>query len=630
MAEFADRYDVGSLESTERRLSDLDLVRRLIRVYMMRHKPLVLVVAVLIVAKMAATLAGPYIYKVAIDFFIRENPTAGGRWLADLMESLAAALSGSPRPGVGAVLAVAASMYVLVALTLWAVTSLQTYYIDKLGQTIIADIRSDFFRHLEDLSQRFFEHGNTGRLVSRVTNDAEALKKLMSTGIIGLAADCVLAVAIVATMLLLDLQLTLIALMIAPLLMVVSRVFQGVIRRAWRVARLRVASLTAKVQDLMYGAKVTKALTQERRSLREFDAVNEQNMRAQIHAETVSVAFNVTVTVLSALTTALIWFIGGQQVLAARHTLGDLVAFSQYATTFFTPIQNISLFYGEIQSALAGAERIFNVLDVEPEVTEAPDAVDLDEVKGLVEFRDVSFSYVKGQPVLKGISFRAHPGEYLAIFGPTGAGKSSVINLIGRFYDPDEGAVTIDGVDLRRIRLASIRRHVAIVLQEPYLFSGTIRYNLKFGRPEASDEEMVRISKLVGVHDAVMRLERGYDTEMEERGTNLSYGQRQLICLARALIADPKILVIDEATSSVDPYTESLIQNALRREMEDRTVIVVTHRVSTVRDADRIIVLDGGRIRDIGSHEELVKRNELYRELCSMQLVSVPERAGDD
>jgi len=426
-------------------------------------------------------------------------------------------------------------------------------------------------------------------------------------------------------MVILDVQLTLITLMIAPVLGVVSRIFQGWIRMAWRVARLKIASLTAKVQELMYGVKVTKALTQEERSIREFDAVNEENMQAQIHAETISIAFDATVGVFSALVEALIWFVGGQQVIGAGPTLGDLVAFSQYAQSLLQPIQSIALFYGEIQSALAGAERIFSVLDIKPEVTEAPDAIDLTDVKGLIEFKDVSFSYVKGQPVLQDVSFKVHPGERLAIFGPTGAGKSSVVNLIGRFYDPDEGRVEIDGVDLRKVKLASLGQHIGIVLQEPYLFSGTIEYNLKFGRPQATDEEMIRVSKLVGIHDTITKLERGYDTEIRERGTNLSYGQRQLICLARALVTEPTVLIIDEATSSVDPYTESLIQNALRKNIEARTVIIITHRVSTVRDADRIIVLDNGQIQDEGSHEELLERSDLYQRLCQMQLVSVAD-----
>jgi len=307
----------------------------------------------------------------------------------------------------------------------------------------------------------------------------------------------------------------------------------------------------------------------------------------------------------------------------AGRTLGQLVAFSEYSTSFFEPIQSLAMFYGEIQSALAGAERIFTILDLKPEVQEAPDAIEIVDTKGHLQFTDVSFSYVKGQPVLQEISFEAHPGERLAIFGPTGAGKSSIINLLGRLYDPDRGAVEIDGVDLRKVGFDSLRRIVSIVLQEPYLFSGTIAYNLKFGRPEASDKEMIRVSELLGVHNAITKLEDGYDTEIQERGANLSYGERQLICLGRALLADPRILVFDEATSSVDPYTESLIQNAMREEMANRTVLLVTHRVSTVRDADRIIVLNEGRIEDVGSHDELVERNELYRRLCEMQLVSV-------
>lgn len=625
MAEYADRYDVGSLESTERRFSDLELMRKLIFDYMLRHRMLFTIEILLITVKMITVLAGPYIYKVTLDFFINNTPTRDGRWLADTIRTLASAISGNAYPGTASILLSAALLYVFTSLAQWVVTSLQTYYIDKLGLIVIADIRANFFKQLADLSQRFFEHGNTGRLVSRVTNDAEALKKLMSTGVVGLFADLIMAVAILAMMALLNPQLTLVALLIAPVLALVSRIFQSWIKDAWRTARRNIASLTGKVQDLMYGARVTKALTQEERSLREFDEVNEQNMRSQIRAETVSVAFSGTVTVLSSIMTAAIWFLGGQQVMVAGRTLGQLVAFSQYAATFFTPIQNLAMFYGEIQSALAGAERIFNILDLDPEVHEATDAVELVDVKGHIVFTDVRFSYVKGQPVLHDISFEAYPGERLAIFGPTGAGKSSIINLLGRFYDPNGGVVEIDGVNLRKIKFDSLRRTVSIVLQEPYLFSGTIAYNLKFGRPDATDEEMIRISKLLGIHKAIAKLKDGYDTVIQERGTNLSYGERQLICLGRALLAEPTVLVIDEATSSVDPYTEALIQNALKEEMANRTVLLVTHRVSTVRDADRIIVLNEGLIEDVGSHEELIERNALYRRLCQMQLVPVTD-----
>ena len=623
MAEYVDRYDVGSLESTERSYSDLALMRRIIFDYMLRHRALFALEIALILAKMVTLLAGPYIYKVTIDFFINDTPTVDGRWLADMIQGIAVSMSGQPSPGTASLLLSAALLYVGISLVQWIVTSFQTYYIDKLGLIVIADIRADFFRHLGDLSQRFFEHGNTGRLVSRITNDAEALKKLMSTGVVGLFADLLMAVVILAVMAVLDLQLTLVAMLIAPVLALVSRIFQGWIRNAWRTARRNVASLTGKVQDLMYGAKVTKALTQEERSLVEFDEVNEQNMRVQIRAESVSVAFTGVVTVLSSIMTAAVWYLGGQRVMIASQTLGQLVAFSQYATNFFNPIQNLALFYGEIQSAIAGAERIFTILDLEPEVSEAPDAVDLQKVEGHVRFEKVGFSYVEGQPVLQDISFDAQPGERLAIFGPTGAGKSSIINLLGRMYDPQEGSIEIDGVDLRKVKFDSLRRTLSIVLQEPYLFSGTIAYNLKFGRPQATDEEMIQAAKIVGVHESVMRLKDGYDTVILERGTNLSFGQRQLVCLGRAILANPRILVFDEATSSVDPYTEALIQNALKEEMVNRTVLLVTHRVSTVRDADRIIILNEGRIEDIGSHDELIERNELYRRLCEMQLVAI-------
>ena len=626
MAEYAGRYDIGSLESTERKISDLNIVKRVLGVYMTRHKSLVAIVGLLMIAKTGLTLAGPYVYKVAIDFFIRENPSASGQWLFNLIKSIASMLSASSQPSTWMLLAASGLLYIATGLSLWIIMSLQEYYIEKLGQTIIADIKYDFFIQLQNLSQNFFEHGNTGRLVSRATNDAEALKQLVSSGIVGVAADCITAIAIVSTMLFLDAQLALIALIIAPVLAVVSSLFQRWIRKAWQIARIRVASMTAKVQDFMYGAKVTKAMAQEERAIKEFDAVNEENMTAQIHAEIVSNTFDATIGVFSALIQALIWFAGGQQVLGGTRTLGDLVAFTQYASSFLSPIESLATFYGEIQGALASAERVFFILDLKPDVTESSDAVELGIMKGVLEFKNVSFSYVKDQPVLKNISFTASLGERLAIFGPTGSGKSSIINLIGRFYDPTEGFVELDGVDIRKLKLASLRRNIAIVLQEPFLFQGTVAYNLKFGRQEATDDEMIHIAKLVGIHENIMKLEKGYDTELQERGTNLSYGQKQLICLARAILADPRILILDEATSSVDPYTESVIQDILKEEMKNRIIIVVTHRVSTVRDTDRIIVIVNGEINDEGNHDELIRTNELYRRLSQMQLVSVTNR----
>lgn len=623
MAEYVDRYDIGSQESTIRKYSTVEIVRRIMAKYVMKHKALFALELALVILKMMTVLASPYLYKVVLDSYITRTPDASDIWLSNLIKSWAIWIWGHPDPTLVSLLLVSALIYAGIALAEWMVTSTQQYYIEKLGLIVIADIRTDFFNHINNLSQRFFEYGNTGRLVSRVTNDAEALKKILSTGVVGLIADLLMALSVILMMAFIDLQLTMVALLIAPVLALTSRIFQNWTKEAWRVARRNVASLTGKVQDLMYGAKLTKSLVQEERSLRDFDAVNELNMQTQIKAETVSVAYSSVVTVLSSLTTAAIWYLGGVNVLQATHTIGDLVAFSNYSETFFTPIQNLAMMYGEIQSALTGAERIFNVMDQVPEVTESPDPVYLQDMNGEITFRDVGFSYTEGQPVLKNINLNIRPGEKVAIFGPTGSGKSTIINLLGRFYDPVEGSVYIDGCDLRSLSFNSLRREVSIVLQEPYLFNGTVEYNLKFGNPNISDNDMIRVARYVGVHNAITELEKGYQTVLHERGTNLSYGQRQLICLARAIIADPRILVFDEATSSVDPYTEARIQETLRKEMTNRTVILVTHRVSTVRDMDRIIVLKDGMIQAEGDHEWLLRNCDLYRELCEMQLVEV-------
>ena len=622
MAEYVDRYDIGSQESTVRKYSDIEIVKRIITRYMLKHRGLVAIELILVFMRMITVLAGPYLYKVVLDTYITQTPTVGDRWLATLIQRLAVSLTGVTEPSIRNLLLISALIYIGIALVEWVITSTQRYYVDKLGLLVIADIRADFFRHINDLSQRFFEYGNTGRLVSRVTNDAEALKSILSTGVIGLVSDLVMAISVVLMMLYIDTKLTLIALLIAPILAVTSRLFQGWIKEAWRTARRNVAQLTGKVQDLMYGAKLTKSLVQEDRSLIEFDEVNKQNMQTQIRAETISVAYSSVATVLGSIMTAAIWYLGGVKVLLSTHTIGDLVAFSNYAETFFTPIQNLAMMYGEIQSALAGAERIFTILDQDPEVMESKDPVVLD-MKGAIEFNDVSFSYQLNQLVLENINLKIEPGEKIAIFGPTGSGKSTIINILGRFYDPVEGEVKIDGLNLKNIAFSSLRKGVSIVLQEPFLFNGTVEYNLKFGRPDVTDDEMKRVAEYVGIHGAIMELEEGYKTVLNERGANLSYGQRQLVCLARAIIANPKILVFDEATSSVDPYTEARIQETLRKEMMNRTVILVTHRVSTVRDMDRIIVLNNGRIEAEGNHEWLLENSSLYRELCEMQLVAI-------
>jgi len=407
---------------------------------------------------------------------------------------------------------------------------------------------------------------------------------------------------------------------VIPILLVGTILLGERVREAYRLTRKKISGVTANLAESISGMRVVQSFSREMANAQQFDRVNVENLQANIQAARVSALFFPVVDVLGSVGMCLVLWFGGTSVMNGSLTLGVLVAFMAYVTRFFMPIREISMLYNNVQSALAATERITEILDARSEVEEAKDAVELPKIRGEIKFNDVSFGYDPENSVLDDIELEIRENQRIALVGPTGAGKTSLASLVARFYDPQKGSITVDGYDVRRVTLKSLRSQMGIVLQDPLLFSGTIRENIAYGRPETSEQKIVEAAKAVGAHDFIMNFAQGYDTVVGERGIRLSMGQRQLVSFARALLADPRILILDEATSSVDAYTELLIQNALKKLLEKRTTLIIAHRLSTVRSADRIVVVDNGRIVDMGSHEELMRREGLYRKLYEMQL----------
>jgi len=484
-------------------------------------------------------------------------------------------------------------------------------------------LRLDMFRNLQKLSMSFYDKRHVGRIMSRVTNDVETLNEFLTSGVEAAIGDVFILVGIVTVMFFLNIRLALVSLAVIPVLLIGTILLGGRVREAYRVTRKKISGVTANLAESISGMRVVQSFSREMANAQQFDRVNVENLEANIQAAKVSALFFPLVDVLGSLGTCLVLWFGGSDVMGGSLSVGVLVAFMAYVTRFFMPIREISMLYNNVQSALAATERITEIVDAKPEVKEADDAVPMPKIKGHIKFNDVSFGYEPSNYVLKDINLEIRENERVALVGPTGAGKTSLANLVARFYDAQEGTITVDGYDIRNVSLKSLRSQMGVVLQDSFLFTGSIRENIAYGRPDASEEEIVDAAKAVGAHDFIMNFAQGYDTDVGERGIRLSMGQRQLISFARALLADPRILILDEATSSVDAYTELLIQNAMRRLLEKRTTLIIAHRLSTVRSAGRIVVVDGGRIVDTGTHEELMKRKGLYRKLYEMQLKPV-------
>ena len=502
------------------------------------------------------------------------------------------------------------------------------------GQSVLHSLRRDIFGHLQKLSLSFFNSNEVGRLMSRAQNDVLALQELLTAGFFNVLQDVLTIVLVVCIMFSMNFKLAVVALTVVPVLVFLMARWQRLARVAYMRVRYAIAVVNAGLQENISGVRVIQSLNRENQNLSEFDDVNNQHFQANVEAGRLSAAVQPLVEVLVAVATALVIVVGGNQVLGAELAVGELVAFTLYVQRFFDPIRELTMQYTQFQRAMVGGVRIFEVLDTVPVVQDPPHARELPPVKGEVAFEAVDFRYLPDVPVLRGIDLRAQPGETIALVGATGAGKSTVLSLLARFYDVTAGSVRIDGIDIRDVTQVSLRRQIGMVLQDPFLFSDTVRENIRYGRPDATDADVEAAARAMGAHDFILRLEHGYDSMLHERGGNLSLGQRQLVSFARAVLADPRILVLDEATANVDTRTEVVIQQALKQLLQGRTSFVIAHRLSTVRDASRIVVLDQGQIVEEGTHQELIERGGMYAGLYAMSYMPTGSRqisqAGHD
>ena len=586
-----------SISPEERPQNSLQVVVRLFR-YLGPYRLKVFLSVILILINAGTQAAGPFLLSIAVDQYI-----ASGQ-----------------RQGFFTIMIVLIGVYLIQML----VMRFQTYLMSWVGQNVLSDMRVDIFDTVEALPLQYIEGKEAGDLMSRLVNDIDAINSFFSQGLSQFISSLFSLAVVVIAMLVLQWQLGLAVFAIVPFMLLATRFFSRLARRAFRHTRETIGDVSAELQEELDGVKISQAFSREDMNIQRFADRNAANRDANINANAITSAFMPTVNVLSTIDIAIVAGFGGYLAIQGVITVGVVIGFMQYVQNFFRPLMSISQLWTTAQSGFAVAERVFELVDLIPDIQDKPDAQQLPPLKGQITFEDVTFAYDQDRPVLNEINFKVDPGQTIAIVGPTGAGKSTLVSLILRFYDVSEGRILLDGFDVRDVTQKSLRSQMGMVLQEPFLFSGTVMDNIRYGRLGASDEEVEEAAQTANAHDFITRLPKGYQADVGERGAMISQGQRQLISIARAILADPRILILDEATASVDTRTEVLIQGALGKLLKNRTSFVIAHRLSTIRNADVILTMQGGRIMERGVHEQLLAARGLYADLYNRQFYVPP------
>jgi ATP-binding cassette, subfamily B, multidrug efflux pump len=584
-------YDID--EDLEEKPFDFQLFRRTLT-YIRPYKNQLLIVTVFLIVGLVAGLFEPLLIKQAIDHGIMRKD-----------------------PGVLKQVGLTLLFLYLVGLTAGFI---RIKIVNRISQSLIFDLRKELFNHIQGLSFRFFDGRPAGKIMSRITNDVQAISDMVNSGLITFITETVMILGILAIMLIINFKLALMAISVLPFLILMLVRLKPANERAWTKTRKTVANINGNLNETLQGIRVIQAFSRQKYNFKKFTEINQENYRTHITAVAIESIFWPMVDLVGMLGACVVVWYGAGQVAAGKETIGTMIAFVNYLWRFWAPLSAISRVYSQILNAMASSERIFQIIDTPPEIVDPPSAINLERIEGRIEFADVSFGYNPDERmVLHHISFAANPGELTALVGPTGAGKTSIINLLMRFYEPDEGSIKIDGNDIRDIKLECLRSQVGLVLQDSFIFSGTIRENIQYGKLDATPEEIRQVAEMTRVLGFAEKFPNGFETEVEERGAKLSAGQRQLLAFARALISNPQVLILDEATSCVDTETERQIQEALKTLFAGRTSIVIAHRLSTIEHADRIIVIDNGRIVEVGNHRELLAKQGMYHRLYLKQ-----------